>query len=187
MLKGHYHEKEGIMQQTWNIEMMKQRLWEQVPETCEIREIQLPSNQTLVSSFPVAMGRALALNHLTTALTGLAIVFMFLCIKADDGWSYWSKKLASWANFVGWLAFWFDLAYVVVLRDRINKNDTGFDFQVGNAFWLMLYTALHTGFLSYLVQTSDVAETRDMLRNILGGTSVYSHHRCSIHEFGFLV
>lgn len=93
----------------------------------------------------------------------------------------------------------------MVLRDRINKNDTGFDFQVGNAFWLMLYTAvrisqfqkkrkktlkykqLHTGFLSYLVQTSDVAETRDMLRNILGGTSVYSHHRCSIHEFGFLV
>lgn len=98
MSKGHYHEKEGIMQQTWNIEMMKQRLWEQVPETCEIREIQLPSNQTLVSSFPVAMGRALALNHLTTALTGLAIVFMFLCIKADDGWSYVSFTLIEGEN-----------------------------------------------------------------------------------------
>lgn len=30
----------------------------------------------------------------------------------------------------------------MVLRDRINKNDTGFDFHVGNAFWLMLYTAV---------------------------------------------
>ncbi|OXC57713.1 hypothetical protein C358_06859 [Cryptococcus neoformans MW-RSA852] len=41
VLKGRYHEKEGIMQRTWNIEMMKQRLREQVPETCESREIHL--------------------------------------------------------------------------------------------------------------------------------------------------
>lgn len=40
VLKGHYHEKEGIMQQTWNI-VMKQRLLEQVLENCEIREIHL--------------------------------------------------------------------------------------------------------------------------------------------------
>ncbi|OWZ60815.1 hypothetical protein AYX15_06932 [Cryptococcus neoformans] len=137
VLKGYYHEKEGIMQQTWNIEMMKQRLWKQVPETCEIREIHLP-------------------HELEGGDDAQSMTFD---IAADDGWSYWSKELASWANFVGWLAFWFDLAYVVVLRDRINKNDTGFDFHVGNAFWLMLYTALHTGSLSYLVQTSDVAET----------------------------
>ncbi|OXB33564.1 hypothetical protein J007_06761 [Cryptococcus neoformans] len=140
VLKGRYHEKEGIMQRTWNIEMMKQRLREQVPETCESREIHL-------------------LHELEGGDDAQSMAFDIACIKADDGWSYWSKKLASWANFVAWLAFWFDLAYVVVLRDRINKNDTGFDFHVGNAFWLMLYTALHTGFLSYLVQTNDVAET----------------------------
>lgn len=45
-------------------------------------------------------------------------------------------------NFIAWLAFWFDLAYIVVLRDRISNNDTGFDFHLGNAFWLMLYTVV---------------------------------------------
>lgn len=121
--------------------------------------LQLPSNQTLVSSFPGAMSRAVALNHLATALMGLAIVFMFFCLKPDEGWSYWSKKLESWANFIAWLAFWFDLAYIVVLRDRISNNDTGFDFHLGNAFWLMLYTVLHRSFLSYQVQTNSVAKT----------------------------
>ncbi|OWT35652.1 hypothetical protein C362_06843 [Cryptococcus neoformans Bt1] len=160
VLKGHYHKKEGIMQRIWNIEMMKQRLLEQVPETCEIREIHLPhelegGDDAQSMTFDIAVRLAFVSEQMITADP----CFHSVCIKADDGWSYWSKKLASWANFVGWLAFWFDLAYVVVLRDRINKNDTGFDFHVGNAFWLMLYTALHTGFLSYLVQTNDVAET----------------------------
>lgn len=50
--------------------------------------LQLPSNQTLVSSFPGAMSRAVALNHLATALMGLAIVFMFFCLKPDEGWPY---------------------------------------------------------------------------------------------------
>ncbi|OWZ74508.1 hypothetical protein C365_06838 [Cryptococcus neoformans Bt85] len=160
VLKGYYHEKEGIMQQTWNIEMMKQRLWKQVPETCEIREIHLPhelegGDDAQSMTFDIAVCLAFVSEQMVTADP----CFHSVCIKADDGWSYWSKKLASWANFVVWLAFWFGLAYVVVPRVRINKNDTGFDFQVGNAFWLMLYTALHTGSLSYLVQTSDVAET----------------------------
>lgn len=53
--------------------------------------LQLPSNQTLVSSFPGAMSRAVALNHLATALMGLAIVFMFFCLKPDEGWSYVSS------------------------------------------------------------------------------------------------
>lgn len=94
VLKGHYHKTEGIMQRIWNIEMMKQRLWKQVPETCEIREIHLPhelegGDDAQSMTFDIAVSLAFVSEQMITADP----CFHSVCIKADDGWSYVSFTL----------------------------------------------------------------------------------------------
>lgn len=83
---------------------------------------------------------ALILNAITAGFAGISLIFALLAFifssRIVEIITFITLVLSS---FIGFVAFWVDLAVVLVGRSRVNSYTNGaFNGHIGNAFWMAL-------------------------------------------------
>ncbi|WWC95723.1 hypothetical protein V866_002589 [Kwoniella sp. B9012] len=107
------------------------------PET-----IHLPNNESITSCFPIALGKALALNHVTTALMGLSILAILVDSLILQGGI--SLAIVYLMVLFMWITFILETIYISVLHKRLDKinqgdNENGnWEYKVGEGYWFVL-------------------------------------------------
>ncbi|OCF40665.1 hypothetical protein I317_05514 [Kwoniella heveanensis CBS 569] len=91
------------------------------------------------------MGRALALNHVMTALCGLSLLAVLLDILVLHGGV--SYILVQLAVIMMWITFVFETTYISVLHKRLNDNNSGFEYHIGPAYWMILAATIAVSLL----------------------------------------
>ncbi|WVW87033.1 hypothetical protein I302_109089 [Kwoniella bestiolae CBS 10118] len=126
----------------------------QIPFQPSPELLHLPANNTdIASCFPVGLGRALALNHVTTALMGLSILAVLIdCLILRGGISL---AIVYLTIFIMWITFILETVYISVIHHRLDKyNDhhegTGeeWEYKVGEAYWFVLAATILVSLIS---------------------------------------
>ncbi|WVQ95941.1 hypothetical protein IAU59_003040 [Kwoniella sp. CBS 9459] len=107
--------------------------------------LHLPSNQTLTKSFPIAMGRALALNHVMTILCGLSLLAVLVDVLVLHGGA--CLVVIYLTVIMMWITFILETIYISVLHKRLDDNNSGFDYHVGPAYWMILAATITVSLL----------------------------------------
>ncbi|WVF68392.1 hypothetical protein IAT40_003157 [Kwoniella sp. CBS 6097] len=116
-----------------------------IPFVPEAEVLHLPSNQTLTKSFPIAMGKALALNHVMTALCGVCLLAALVDILVLKGGACFI--LIQLAVLMMWITFVFETTYISVLHKRLDDNESGFEYHIGPGYWMILAVTIAVSLL----------------------------------------
>ncbi|WWC65738.1 uncharacterized protein I303_108360 [Kwoniella dejecticola CBS 10117] len=109
--------------------------------------LHLAANETISSAFPIAMGRALALNHVTTALMGLSILAVAIdCLVLHGGISL---AIVYFTIFFMWITFILETVYVSTLHKRLDHlHNDQWKFNHGEGYWFILAATIFVSILS---------------------------------------
>nr|XP_019009444.1 uncharacterized protein I206_06093 [Kwoniella pini CBS 10737]OCF48225.1 hypothetical protein I206_06093 [Kwoniella pini CBS 10737] len=100
-------------------------------------ESNLHFNESIISIFPITIGKALVLNHVTTALMGLSVLAVLIDILVLHGGI--SFAIVYFTIFFMWITFIFESIYVSLLHKRLDKlNLEGWEFKMGEGYWFIL-------------------------------------------------
>ncbi|WRT69801.1 uncharacterized protein IL334_006792 [Kwoniella shivajii] len=108
--------------------------------TSEQLHLEGQHNENITSCFPVALGKALALNHVVTALMGISILAVLVDLMVLEGGA--SLAIIHFTVLFMWLTFILETVYISLLHKRLEDHDTEWEYQVGQGYWMILAATL---------------------------------------------
>ncbi|WWC65739.1 uncharacterized protein I303_108361 [Kwoniella dejecticola CBS 10117] len=108
-----------------------------VPYVPSSEYLHLAPNQNVTSTFPVAMGRALPLNHVVVILMGLCLTVALLDIFFFKGGI--ALYIIYFSGFMLWIVYFLESTYVGTLSHRLDKiyEHEDWEYHAGNGFILI--------------------------------------------------
>ncbi|WWC73788.1 uncharacterized protein I206_107760 [Kwoniella pini CBS 10737] len=108
-----------------------------IPYVPSAEYLHLPPNQNLTSIFPIAMGRALPMNHVMVILMGLCLIVAILDVFLFEGGIAWI--IISFSSIMLWIVYFLESAYIKLLNTRIGNiyEHDSWEYHTGNGYILV--------------------------------------------------